>query len=252
MQPHSLVAGEVISRRDWTDTEFSLVVKAQVDPFIAGQFTKLALPNAQTEWVRRAYSIVNPPQPEQAEQEMEFLLVTVPEGELSPKLNQLQKGDSVYVGQHPSGFMTASEIRDDAKDVWLLATGTGIGPYIAMLQDGLHGYNNIVLVHAVRHEADLVYRDAIRSLQHCYGERLRYIPIVSREDVPGCLQGRIPELVANGELEHMAGINLHDLSFLYLCGNPQMIRETGQILKNRGLKKHLRRKPGHFSYENYW
>ncbi|MBF8999724.1 MULTISPECIES: ferredoxin--NADP reductase [Vibrio] len=254
MHPHSLVAGKVTHRIDWTENEFSLTIQAPVAPYIAGQFTKLGLCNQQGEWVRRAYSIVNPPsRPHPSTAQVEFLIITVPDGELSNKLYGLNIGDTVYVGEKPSGFMTAEEIRPDAQELWLIATGTGIGPYLAMLEDHLMPYQNIVLVHAVRKQKELVYRDHIHQLQERYAGRLHYIPIVSREKVDGALSGRIPALIESGVLETTAGLTIEgDKSFIYLCGNPDMIRDTNRVLKNRGLRKHLRRKPGHFSYENYW
>lgn len=253
MVPQGLVVGEVVRRRDWTPSQFSITVRADTAPFVAGQFTKLALQDEQGEWVRRAYSIVNSPHDYNLSGELEFLIVAASQGELSPKLHRLQPGDTLWVGKEPAGFMTLEEVPEYAQELWLVASGTAIGPYLSMLAEPSLSFEKIVLVHAVRAQRDLVYRQQIDcQLQH-YAGRLKYVPIVSRESVCGALHGRIPALLRNGELETAATLPLNpNRSFVYLCGNPAMVKESYYALKEKGLNKHLRRKPGHFSSENYW
>ncbi len=249
--PHSLIEGKVVDRVDWTEGLFSLQIKAPMKPFKSGQFTKLALPTTEGEWPRRAYSLVNAPDNDV----LEFLLVTVPDGELSPRLDILQPGDPVYVGEDPAGFMILEEIPETAQDLWMLSTGTAIGPFLSILADPeIKGrFNRLILVHAVRKEADLVYRDLITHLQAELGERLHYIPIVSRETVPNTLRGRIPALLSSGELSKFTNVVLDpDNSFFLICGNPDMVHDTKEVLQEMGYSKHLRRKPGQFMSENYW
>ncbi len=81
------VSGKITHIEHWTDALFSLQVNAPVDPFTAGQFAKLAL-DINGERVQRAYSYVNAP----SDHNLEFYLVTVPEGKLSPRLDQLSVG----------------------------------------------------------------------------------------------------------------------------------------------------------------
>lgn len=249
--PKHLIEGTVVERIDWTEQLFSLRIEAAMLPFKAGQFTKLALPTAQGKWLRRAYSLVNGPQ----DKILEFLLVTVPEGDLSPRLDELQAGDMVYVGEEPSGFMTLEEVPEIAQDIWMLSTGTAIGPFLSMLADPAAQlqFERLILVHAVRKEEELVYQQRIIALQQRMGDRLQYIPIVSREAVPYALTGRIPSLLFSGELSKTSGIELHaHKSFFMICGNPEMVHDTRETLQNMGYRKHLRREAGHFSSENYW
>lgn len=248
-------SAQVIKQQAWSDTLFSISLKAANVEFQAGQFVKLALFDANGELVKRAYSVVNHPQQYQKSGELEFLIVTVPEGRLSPLLHQRAIGDQVYVSQQGAGFMTLDEIPIYARELWLLSTGTAIGPFLSLLQDEKIAlrFNRLVLVHAVRYSSDWVYQEIIHKLTLRYPGKFIYVPIVSREQVAGHLSGRIPELLKGGELEKYAGINLKpEESFIYLCGNPQMIRDTSDRLKDMGYHKHLRRKAGHFSSENYW
>lgn len=244
------VNGEVKEVKNWTDALFSLRVKAPIDPFIAGQFAKLAL-EIDGERVQRAYSYVNAPKDDL----LEFYLVTVPDGKLSPHLQALQPGDQVMVTKEAAGFFVLDEV-PECKTVWMLATGTAIGPYLSMLQqgEGLDRFENIVLVHAARYAADLSFLPMMQQLQQRYHGKLHIQTVVSREAIPGSLTGRVPALIENGELERATGLTLDaDSSHVMLCGNPQMVRDTQQLLKEtREMRKHLKRKPGHITSEHYW
>jgi len=253
--PHGLIKGEVTGRINWTDSEFSLQITAEISRYTAGQFTKLALYDDAGDWVRRAYSFVNSPNHAAGQQVMEFLIITVPDGQLSSRLDRLQVGDDVYVGKNPSGFMTLDEIPRDTKDLWLLSTGTAIGPFLSLLDEveTLQRFQNVVLVHAVRMSAELVYQEKIQQLEARYQGRLHYVPIVSRENRKDTLRGRVPALLESGELVTMAGVSLTaNSSFFYLCGNPGMVKDTSEVLKQLGYQKNSRRSAGHFSSENYW
>lgn len=252
--PHGLVLGKVMNRVEWNNQLFSLHVQAPVSPYLAGQFTKLAVFNGD-ELIRRAYSMVNHPEHKAGHQNLEFLIIKDADGQLSPKLHKLGIGDEVYVGKDPSGFMTLDEIPATAKDLWLLSTGTAIGPFLAMLEtQGLEDrFDHLILVHAVRTENDLTYSQRISQLTSRLKGKLQYVPIISREHVSGSLRGRIPTLLLRGELERATQLPISKRhSFFYLCGNPAMVRDTSDALKELGLTKHLRKKAGQFSSENYW
>jgi ferredoxin--NADP+ reductase len=244
------VNGKVTQVTQWTDGLFSITVHAPIAPFIAGQFAKLAL-EIDGERVQRAYSYVNAP----SDPNLEFYLVTVPEGKLSPRLNQLRPGSEVMVTKEAAGFFVLEEV-PECDTLWMLATGTAIGPYLSMLQEGkdLERFKNLVLVHATRFARDLSYLPLMQQLQQRYNGQLRIQTIVSREEVTGSLTGRVPALIEDGRLEAAVGLPLDaETDHVMLCGNPQMVRDTQQTLKDqRQMRKHLRRKPGHITSEQYW
>lgn len=244
------VNGKVTQVQHWTDGLFSITVNAPIDNFTAGQFAKLAL-EIDGERIQRAYSYVNAP----SDPNLEFYLVTVPEGKLSPMLNQLQPGSEVMVTKEAAGFFVLDEV-PDCDTLWMLATGTAIGPYLSILQEGkdLERFNNLVLVHAARFTRDLSYLPLMQQLQQRYNGKLRIQTVVSREEMAGSLTGRIPALLEDGQLEAAVGLTINaESSHVMLCGNPQMVRDTQQTLKeHRQMRKHLRRKPGHITSEHYW
>lgn len=244
------VTGKVTKVQFWTDALFSLTVHAPVNPFTAGQFAKLGL-EIDGERVQRAYSYVNAP----GDPDLEFYLVTVPEGKLSPRLAALQPGDEVQIVSEAAGFFVLEEV-PDCETLWMLATGTAIGPYLSILQEGkdLQRFKNLVLVHAVRYAADLSYLPLMLELQQRYEGKLRIQTVVSRETISGSLTGRVPALIESGALEEAVGLPMNtETSHVMLCGNPQMVRDTTQLLKDsRQMTKHLRRRPGHITAEHYW
>ena len=178
--------GKVIQNRPWTDTLFSLRVECPELKFEAGQFVRIAL-DIGGERVARPFSFVNAP----ADPVMEFYGVIVPEGPLSPHLARLKAGDPLYVADNPSGFLVLREV-PPADDLWLLATGTGIAPFLSILRSETpwQRYRRVILVHAVRKASELVYPDVVLELKS-KREKFKFISFVSRESAHGALQGRI-------------------------------------------------------------
>jgi ferredoxin--NADP+ reductase len=243
------VEGTVVGQKRWGERLYSLRVAADIAAFEAGQFAKLALA-ADAEMLARPYSFVNAPH----ERPHEFYYVTLPDGPLTQRLCRLGAGDSVWLAPRASGFLVLSEV-PDASDLWLLATGTGIGPFLSILKSGTpwQRFRQVVLVHAVRHAVELTYRDTIERLLGEHGARMRAVSFVSREQAPGALHGRVPAAIDDGRLEAAAGVALSaGGSQVMLCGNPEMVADTTEALKRRGMKKNRRREPGHITIENYW
>jgi ferredoxin--NADP+ reductase len=243
------VEGTVVGIRQWTDRLYSLQVEADIPPFKAGQFTRVAL-DIDGERVARPYSFVNAPD----NPLLEFYFITVPDGPLTRELTRLAPGDTVYVSPRGAGFLVLSEL-PDADCLWLLSTGTAIGPFLSILGDSevWQRYRNVVLVHSVRTREELTYRDTIEQLLGQHAAQLVYIPFVSREDTDIGISARVPAAIEDGRLEAQAGQSLTaESSQVMICGNPAMVRDTQAVLESRGLKKNRRREPGHITTEQYW
>jgi ferredoxin--NADP+ reductase len=188
------------------------------------------------------------------EKPYEFCYNLVVEGPLSPRLARLEPMDVVFFAPGASGNFVLGEI-PDAEHLWLIATGTGIGPYLSMLRTEApwKRFRKVILVHAVRHASELIYRDAIEAVHAAHKDAFRLVSFVSRERHAGALGGRIPDAIANEGLERAAGVDLSARSSqVMLCGNPDMVTDVVEVLKVRGMKRHRRREPGHISVEPYW
>lgn len=243
------VKGEVRGVKRWTDRLFSLRVDAEVEPFKAGQYNRLRLFLAG-EWVARPYSYVNPPDV----RPLEFHLATVPGGPLTNRLIQLQPGDEVELMPRSTGMFTLDQV-PGARDLWLLATGTGIGPFLSILatDEPWERFESIRLVHSVRHAPELSYPDRIAGYVSRAPGRFRYLPMVTREVVAGVLQGRVPDALREGRLEGCAGLVIDpEHAQVMICGNPEMVRDAQALLRERGLQRNRRGHRGQITVENYW
>ena len=243
------IEGKVVEQHRWTEQLVSLKVEAGPIVFEAGQFTKVALP-VDGKMLARAYSFASPPR----ERHYEFYYVIVSDGPLTQRLARLQAGDAVWLSPHAVGFLVLSEV-PDAENLWLLATGTGIAPFLSILKSDTawRRYRRVVLVEAVRHASELAYREEIERLKREHEGCFEAVTFVSREQAPGALAGRIPQAMLDGRLEAAAGVVLSAAgSQVMICGNPDMVIDSVAALAQRGMKKHRRRSPGHITVENYW
>ena len=243
------VQGRVVDNVRWSDDLYMMQVEAEVQPFNAGQFTRLAL-DIEGERVARAYSYVNAPEDEY----LEFYFNTVPDGPLSNRLSSLRQGDALWVSPRPVGLLTVQEVAD-ADHLWMLATGTAIGPFISILRSDLawERFSRIVLVHGVRTADELAYQDVINGFRERDPEKFTMVPFVSRQKTDFAIEGRIPEAIANGVLEERVGLTLDAAhSQVMICGNKGMVQDTQAQLEQRGLQKSRRGQPGHITTENYW
>lgn len=243
------LAGKVLENRHWTPHLFSLRVAAPKLAFEAGQFVRIGL-DIGAERVARPFSFVNAP----ADPVQEYYGVVVPEGLLSPRLAGLEPGDTLYVADNPSGFLVLSEV-PAAEELWLIATGTGLAPFLSILRSDAAWtrYRRVVLVHAARRGDELVYGDMLAEIAAMRREQFSLVTMVSRERRPGSLEGRIPAAIRDGRLETAAGAPLATgRSQVLLCGNPDMVRDAIEALAERGMKKHRRRSPGQITTEAFW
>jgi len=249
IDPKRWCEGRVHALRQWTDKLYSIQVEADVDTFTAGQFTKLGLIIGD-EFISRPYSYVNAP----GESLREFYFITVPDGPLTNTMIKLERGDPVQVMRKASGFLTLNEV-PAAPHLWMLSTGTAIGPFLSILKtaEPWQRYQRIVLVHAVRLAEELSFAETVQSLRNAHPDQFEFIPFVSREDTDFAIKARIPAAIESGRLEDRAALEITPgNSQIMICGNPDMVKSTQSVLQERGLTRNRRRAPGHITVENYW
>jgi len=241
--------GTVVENHQWCNDLFSLKIKTDPLDFTAGQFVRVAL-DIDDERVARPYSLVNAPQ----ESLLEIHFNTVTDGLLSPHLTALKAGDSIFVADRASGLLTIDAV-PDVPHLWLLATGTAVGPFLSILKtpDPWQRFEKIILGYSVQLLEKLAYRTDFENLQQQYPDQLSFIPFVTRETVTGTINTRMTTSIENGELEKRAGVKLSpDTSHVMLCGNSSMISNVKTLLEARGMRRHLRREPGHIATEKYY
>ena len=244
---------KVLSVHRWTNTLFSFTMtRPSHFKFTAGQFARIGL-KVGDELVVRAYSVVSSP----FDETLEFFSIVVPDGAFTSNLQHLKLGDELYLEKIPYGYLTLARYQLPLpQDLWLLGTGTGLAPFISMLQDfeTWKNYKNINLVYSVRTASELAYADRIQEIAETFGEGhtgFKFTPIITRD--PGApLHDRLPVLIENGELEKAVGLEFNpETTHIMLCGNPEMVEDTKEALKARGLTMN-RRGEGNIAVENYW
>ena len=242
------IESEIIEHVRWTDVLASLKFKGDVLPYTAGQFTKVGL-KIDGELISRPYSYVSSPN----EDFLEIIYVNVPDGVLTPKLHDLKVGDKLFTMDKASGFFVMDEV-PDGKNLWMLATGTGLGVFISLLKTSApwERFDNIILVHGVRNHNELAYQEQISEFKKNNPSKFNYIQTVTRETKDDCLNLRIPAAIESKKLEELAGINISNDSQFMICGNPDMINDTVELLGKKGLERNRRSKPGNITLEKYW
>ena len=244
---------QLAEKQQWTELHYSLRFHAPGFGFKAGQFVRVGLMQPDGEVLARPYSLVNPPDSET----LEIYFNIVPEGPLTPQLAALQPGDALKLAPRAAGFLTLDEIpfeQTGCKHLWMLATSTGVGPFLSILQSGeaWRRFEKLVLVYSVRTQKELAYRQLIEQLVQQHPEQFHFAPAVTREAVDGALTTRITTALESGELEQCVGLQITpQQSHVMMCGNSAMIRSAFALLEQRGMRKHLRREPGHISTEKY-
>jgi ferredoxin/flavodoxin---NADP+ reductase len=258
----------VIARRDLSDGLAILRVRpddAPIPDFVPGQFIQLGLPcgggesDAPEKLDKRAYSIASPPTDKEA---FELLIALVPGGQLTPSIWDLRADDSCWIDPRPLGSFTLEHV-PPGKDLVLVATGTGIAPYVSMLRSYALGrplhrpdrWQRCVLVHGARRASDLAYAEEIRALC-AVDPSLAFHPTLSREPELSHwsgLRGRV-QSVLSGELGHpLPDTLLHpERCHVFLCGNPSMIEEVRAMLVERGFTPGSPRRGGNLHTERYW
>ncbi len=217
-------------------------------PFRPGQFMNLGL-HLPSGFVSRSYSLASAPG-----EPLEVLLARVGEGALTPALFELREGATLVLDPKPQGFFSFDYVPSH-RELWLLATGTGLGPFLSMLRSGaaFERAARVILVHGTRGPLELAHRQELEALTTERAESFRYLPALSREREAGVLHGRLTELLKSGELERRAETKLApESAHIMLCGNPSMIDEVIGLLAERGLRRHRQRTPGHITTEKYW
>ncbi|QJC28607.1 ferredoxin--NADP(+) reductase [Enterobacteriaceae endosymbiont of Plateumaris consimilis] len=246
------VIGKVKKINYWENNLFTIILNAKVNPFVPGQFTKLSL-IINGKRIHRAYSYINCPK----NINHEFYIKNVDnKGHLTPYLYKLNYNDKIMISKHALGTFTINNIQN-CENLWMISTGTGIGPYLSILQNGnyLENFKKIILIYAVRYISDFSYIYLINNLKNKFKNKLIIQIITSREKQKNnLLKGHIPELIQNGILEKKIGILIDkNNTHIMLCGNPKMVYDTQNLLqKNYGLSKNLKNKIGNITTEKYW
>ena len=236
--------------------------------FTAGQFISLGLPASaerildsepeQKEYkegkiIRRMYSIASS---SVLTEFVEFYITIVKSGALTPRIFNLQVGDRIEMGKKTSGMFTLEEVPKN-NNIILIATGTGVAPYISMLRSNAlqKSSEKLAVIHGAANSWDLGYSSEL-TLIESMSEKFTYIPtILMPEKEPVGWNGEtrlVEDIWKDGTIERLCGFRPGpDNTHIFLCGNPGMTEAMMAILSKEGFEEHARKKAGQIHIESW-
>jgi len=240
----------------------------ELPSFEAGQYVVLGLP---PDAPRSALSAVepDPPKPDRlirraysiasssiTGEYMDFYIRLVSTGSLTPRLFALDVGDGVWLSDHPVGMFTLADVPAD-HDIILVATGTGLAPYMSMLGTHLDcgGRRRVLVLHGADHSWDLGYRSELEALQHLCSN-LTYVPTLAVPDQePAKWRGRtgwVQDAWKSGVVEEVWGSSPDPATTdIFLCGVRGMVDDMSLLMTAEGFTEHTRHHPGQIHIERF-
>ena len=231
---------KVLSVNHWNDTLFSFKTSRQDGlRFENGQFVMIGL-EVDGRPLARAYSVASP----NYDEHLEFLSIKVQDGPLTSRLQHIKVGDELLVSRKPTGTLVIHDLKP-AKNLYLFSTGTGLAPYMSLIQDieVYDRFETVILVHGVRKVDDLAYKDFIEKelpINEFFGDEVKnkliYYPTVTREAFKN--EGRLTDLIKSGKLFKDIGLEkmnpANDRAMI--CGSPEMLKDTQDLLDSMNFK----------------
>lgn len=239
----------------------------EVPDFKAGQFVTLALP-AENErcpeateepepveagkLIKRAYSVASS---SKSKEYIEFYITLVRSGALTPRIFNLTIGDKIQLGQRCVGMFTLDKVPED-KNIVLVATGTGVAPYVSMLRsDALTSKRKIAVIHGAANSWDLGYSSELTLLQSI-ADDFAYLPTVidaDKEPTPWKGDTRyVQDMWTGGAVEKAWGIKpTPENTHVFLCGNPKMVEAMVDALESEDFVEHKPKQEGQIHVERW-
>lgn len=236
--------------------------------FKPGQFTTLALPASaercseatpetvtyddSEKLIKRAYSIAS----SSTQDFIEFYITLVHSGALATRIFNLKVGDKIWMGKKATGMFTLDQI-DDNQNVIMIATGTGVAPYMSMLRSNiLHRKGKIVVIHGAANSWDLGYSSELQLLESMF-PNFSYLPTITEVDKETAGWSGdtrfIEDIWKSNTVSKKSEIEFKpENTHLFLCGNPKMINGMKEILVGDGFVVHSKREPGQIHYEEFF
>ncbi len=199
---------------------------------IAGQFLRLHFTQDDGLETFRSYSIASIFAQEKTEMdEVDLAVSWVPGGLATEKLSNMQVGETIEATGPYGRFCL---LPDRHQRYFLIATGTGVTPYRAMLEEiklRLQQGSEFYVVMGAQDESGLLYAADFEALEKAH-PNFHYIPCLSRKTRepagPNDQAGHVQKHLVQHEFDPENDI-------AYLCGNPNMVDEAFTLLKEKGM-----------------
>jgi ferredoxin--NADP+ reductase len=236
--------------------------------FLPGQFAVLGLsglaprcswaerefrPSPPQALIRRAYSIASS---SKEREYLEFYISLVSDGALTPRLFALSLGSRLWLSPKVAGIFTLDQV-DRSRNVVLIATGTGLAPYVSMLRTEMIDAEKrrFVVLHGAYHSWDLGYRSEMHLLDHLFANFTYLETIDDPQSEPvrwHGATGRVEDLWQGGWIRRRTGFSPSPANTdIFLCGNQGMIEDMLALLAGEGFQEPAHGKDGAVHVERY-
>ncbi|MDZ5459926.1 benzoate 1,2-dioxygenase electron transfer component BenC [Azohydromonas lata] len=197
--------------------------------FLPGQYVNLQVPGSAA---TRAYSFSSLPKGGS----VSFLIRNVPGGLMSSFLTSLAKeGDRMTL----TGPLGSFYLRDIQRPLLLLAGGTGLAPFTAMLEKiaAEGSAHPLHLIYGVTNDADLVEMDKLQD----------FAARIPNFTFSACVASAESAWPRKGYVtQHIEPAHLHDGEVdIYLCGPPPMVEAVSRFVREQGIE------PANFYFEKF-
>ena len=199
--------------------------------FTAGEFVMIGLEGAPN----RAYSITSGPYDDY----LEFYSIKVQDGPLTSKLQHVKVGDTIKVGDKPTGTLILANLELGGHLV-MMASGTGIAPFISLLREPetYDLFENITVTWTTRTHAEQdCYRDFLNEMP------IEYFSTITQE--PAENEGRIQKFLNHGILT----IDNPTQQRIMLCGSMDFNNELKDYFNSLGFSEGNKKTQGTFVQE---
>ncbi len=219
-----------VARLSASTIGFAIELEAGASPdFLAGQYVNVEIPGTA---LSRAYSFSSAPGAARAE----FVVRNVPDGRMSRFLtDEVRVGQPIaFTGPHGSFYL-----REPVRPLLFLAGGTGLAPFLAMLEVLAQGgcAQPLRLVYGVTRDEDLVgleRLDALRARLPQFDYRTCVADAASAHPRKGYVTAHVePEWLNGGDVD------------VYLCGPVAMVDAVRDWLAAAGVT------PARFLFEKF-
>lgn len=220
----------------YTDKLFRFCTEKPAEySFKAGEFAMIGLGDR----VRRAYSFTSAPD----DDHLEFYSIKVPDGALTSRLKNIQPGDTVEVGSKTTGTLLLENLLPGRR-LWMLATGTGIAPFVSIVRDKtlFKKFPETYVTWTTRTARD---QAAYKSFLSNSGLTSLF-STVTQEPLHVGYQGRIQRHIAAGTvLKNMDPV----VDRVMLCGSMAFNEDIRDILEKNGFTEGNAGRPGSYVVE---
>ena len=205
--------------------------------FKNGEFAMIGL-ETETKPLLRAYSITSTCY----EDHLEFLSIKVPDGPLTSRLQNILEGDTILIKPKTTGSLVIDYLKPK-KNLVLLATGTGIAPFISIVNDyeTYERFENVLLFHTVRDKNELAYLKELTELSQ--NMNLKYIESVTNGNY--VREGRFWDWIE----ESLPNNFSMERDSIMVCGSPELNKECRTMFSELGWQEGNTGEMGDFMLE---